>query len=313
MRRSAFLAGLLLFLACDDQGPEPAESSTVATMSLRPTAATIQIGQRLTLIPTLLDAGGVPLTDRPVTWTSSNPDVATVASGLVTGVDDGESVITAAADGRSATARVTVQLAVSQVVITPESPVIAVGTSVQLMATPLGPDGTPLDDRLAQWISLNTRVAIVNVGKVRGLRVGTAEIVATVDDQSATTTVLVLPNISGRWTLTTSVGDPIRSITCTASGPLTVVQSGGVFEGVHERVGTCETPGGPVPHSGDLVIQDAALSPARLDFLLLGDVTCFLVGVLTGTPASAAAGEVSCAGAVAGEPAALSGQWEMRR
>lgn len=312
MRAYALRTSMLLLLACDDTEPL-AQPSAVATLSLRPTSATIQIGQRLNLTPTLLDADGAELTGRAIVWTSSNPDVATVASGLVTGVDDGQAVITAAADGQSAQTRITVQLEVAEVVIEPESPVIATGTSVQLHATPLGPAGLPLDDRLAQWISLNPRVAIVNVGKVRGLRVGTAQIVARVEDRSAETTVSVVPNISGPWQLTSTVEDVERGITCSGTGLLSVIQSGGTFTGTHERVGACQTPDGPVSDSGERTVGDASLSTERLDFLLRGGLTCSYRGELTGFPPSEATGDVTCAGEVAGGPATLRGSWEMRR
>ncbi|HUF34906.1 MAG TPA: Ig-like domain-containing protein [Gemmatimonadales bacterium] len=312
MKAYALRSSILLLLACNDAEPL-AQPSAVATLSLRPTSATIQIGQRLNLTPTLLDGDGAELTDRAISWTSSNADVATVASGLVTGVNDGQAVITATAEGRTAQTRVTVQLEVAEVVIEPQSPVIATGTSVQLTATPRGPAGLPLDDRLAQWISLNPRVAIVNVGKVRGLRVGTAQIVATVEGRSAETTVSVVPNISGPWQLAVSVEDADRGIACSGAGLLTVTQTGPTFVGVHERLGSCQTPDGPVSDSGQLTVGDASLSPERLDFLLRGELICAYAGVLTGTPPAAATGDASCAGEVGGVPVTLRGTWEMRR
>jgi hypothetical protein len=312
MRRAAFRIAVLFLLACEDPGAESA-LPRVATISLHPATATIQIGRRLTLTPILLDADGTELTDRSITWSSSRPAVASVAAGVVTAVGPGETLVSAVAEGRSAEARISVQFGVDRVVIAPESPVIATGTSIQLTATARGPGGTELDDRIARWLSLSPRIATVSVGKVRGLRVGTAQIVATVDNHSTSTTVTVLPNVSGRWTLTASVEDTARGITCAGSGLLTVVQSGGAFDGVHERLQTCTTPGGTLVGSETQVIRDAGLSAGRLDFLLTGGLRCYYVGELTGTPPTMAAGEVSCTGGVGGGPAALQGRWEMRR
>lgn len=186
-----------LTLACNDPGTDPGEFRAIDSMTLRPAFATIQIGQSVRLTAELHDADGELLTDRTVTWTSSAPEVAVVASGLVTGVDNGQAVIAAAADGRSDSARITVQLSVAEVRIEPESPVIVVGSFVQLKATPLSPEGVPLTDRIVRWTTLNPTVAGVSVGKVTGRRPGTAEIVATVDDRSASIMVQVFPNTGG--------------------------------------------------------------------------------------------------------------------
>lgn len=48
-------------------------------------------------------------TDKTVTWSSSNPSVASVSNGLISGLKEGETVITAAAGDVSATCKVTVQ------------------------------------------------------------------------------------------------------------------------------------------------------------------------------------------------------------
>jgi uncharacterized protein YjdB len=58
---------------------------------------------------TTYDRDGNELTGRTVTWATSDSTVATVDStGLVTGVSDGDAVITAMAEGKSATGRVLV-------------------------------------------------------------------------------------------------------------------------------------------------------------------------------------------------------------
>lgn len=312
-RLTALLLLTALAPACDDEGPDPAALGTVASMTLRPAHATIEIGQRVKLTAVLHDAEGEEITERAVRWSSSNPDVAVVESGLVTGVDDGVAEITATADGRSAGARITVQLVVTEVRITPDAPSIATGTSVQLMATPLSPDGVPLDDRVVDWRSLHPRIAVVSVGKVRGLRPGTADILAIVDDESAMTTVSVLPNVSGRWTLTTTFGDPGRGIACTGAGPLTITQDGAMLAGLHQRTGTCRTPAGTVSLAAELALGDASLSPAALDFLLTGRFGCAYRGAVTGIPAATGSGEVTCSGEIEGEPVTMSGTWAIQR
>jgi uncharacterized protein YjdB len=197
---AAFAASLCATLAisCDEverdiNGPDP-----IASLTLSPFTATIEVGQSLQLSLILRDAAQNLLTDRVVTWTTSEPDLVTVSSsGMVTGVREGSAGITAAAEGKRATTRVTVQSSVATVEITPESPTISVGTSVQLHAHPLGSAGTPLDGRVAYWSTSNPLVAPVSVGKVRGSRPGSAEISARVDDKLGSTIVTVVPATSG--------------------------------------------------------------------------------------------------------------------
>lgn len=82
----------------------------VATVSLAPATASLPVGGTTSLTITVRDASNAVLTGRSVTWTSSNPAVATVsASGVVSGISAGGPVeITATSEGKSGTAQVTV-------------------------------------------------------------------------------------------------------------------------------------------------------------------------------------------------------------
>ena len=81
----------------------------VATITLLPASLALVVGGTATLTPTLFDANNAALTGRVVTWSSANTAVATVsASGLVTGVATGSTVVTATSEGRSASASITV-------------------------------------------------------------------------------------------------------------------------------------------------------------------------------------------------------------
>jgi uncharacterized protein YjdB len=80
----------------------------VASVSLSPASAIIQVGQTVQLTATPLDANGVPLTGRPITWASSAPAVAPVGGGLVSGIATGLATITATSGGASGSAAITV-------------------------------------------------------------------------------------------------------------------------------------------------------------------------------------------------------------
>src|SRR3989449_1141892 len=84
----------------------------VASVSVGPAAASVQVAGTVQLTATLKDANGTPLTGRAVTWVSSNTSVATVSTaGLVTGKVAGSATITAASEGQSGTAAITVTVA----------------------------------------------------------------------------------------------------------------------------------------------------------------------------------------------------------
>jgi beta-fructofuranosidase len=93
---------------------------------------------------------------------------------------------------------------VAVVEITPDSPTIAAGTSLQLTATVLGPRGNRVTGRVVSWSSSDPGVATVSVGKVRGRTPGSARIEATAGDASGTTVVTVLLP----WEPPTPVGAP---------------------------------------------------------------------------------------------------------
>jgi hypothetical protein len=85
----------------------------VANVTVSPPSASIQVGDTVRITGTPRDGGGNALTGRVVTYSSSNPAVATVnpSTGTVTGVAPGSVTITATSEGRTGTATVSVSQA----------------------------------------------------------------------------------------------------------------------------------------------------------------------------------------------------------
>jgi hypothetical protein len=84
----------------------------VASVVVQPEEAAIAASETAQLIAVTRDAAGNELSDREVSWSSSNTDVASVSgAGLVTGVADGTATITATAEGQSGSAVITVATA----------------------------------------------------------------------------------------------------------------------------------------------------------------------------------------------------------
>src|SRR5438094_321159 len=115
----------------------------VASVTVSPSTASVQVGQTVQLTATPKDASGNPLSGRTVSWGSSNTAVATVtASGLVTGKAAGTATITATSEGKSGPSTITVTpVPVASVTITPATATIQTGQTVQLTATPKDANG----------------------------------------------------------------------------------------------------------------------------------------------------------------------------
>ncbi|HMA39250.1 MAG TPA: Ig-like domain-containing protein [Gemmatimonadales bacterium] len=169
--------------------------ASVASVDVTPSQASVPQGGTVQLTATPRDADGNPLPGRAVTWKSSDDAVATVdAAGLVTGIALGSATLTAASEGQSGTAIVTVIVPVAKVEIAPAEASVDVGATVQLSGTPQDADGNPLTDRAVAWSSSASLVATVNAtGLVTGVSEGATTISATSEGKSGTATITVLP------------------------------------------------------------------------------------------------------------------------
>ena len=155
----------------------------VATVEVSPGSSDLTVGQAATLTATAKDSRGAVLPNRPASWASGAPLVATVSgSGVVTAVGNGSAVIFATIEGKTGSALVNVrQVPVTSVTIAPTSSNLAVSGFVVLVAT-VRSGTTVLTDRVVGWSSSNESVAPVSsTGRVTGLRAGTATITATVE------------------------------------------------------------------------------------------------------------------------------------
>jgi len=166
----------------------------VASVTVAPDTATIQAGASTQLTATTKDAHGNTLTGRTVTWTSSNPSVATVdQSGKVTGVAAGSATITATSEGKSGSTVVTVTPApVATVTVSPSPASVKRGSNLGLTVTLLDAAGHALTGRVITWSSSDTSRATVNSsGVVHGVAEGTVTITATSEGKTGTSTVTV--------------------------------------------------------------------------------------------------------------------------
>ena len=134
-------------------------------------------------------------TNNTVTWSSSNPEVATVDNGVVTAVSAGTAIITAKAGDKTATCTVTVakaDVAVESVTLDKTSLDLKTGDNTTLTAT-VNPESATNKD--VTWISDKPEIAAVEGGTVTAKAAGTAIIAVTTIDggKIATCKVTVTP------------------------------------------------------------------------------------------------------------------------
>ena len=160
----------------------------VASVTLSKPSLTLMEGESETLTATVSPDNA---TDKTVSWSSSNPSVATVEEGKVTAMKEGEATITAEAGGKTATCNVTVTsstVKVEKVTLDNTSLMLEMGTSFTLKATVLPENAT---DKTVNWSSSDPSVATVSDGLVNGLKEGIATVTAQAGDQSAQCVVTV--------------------------------------------------------------------------------------------------------------------------
>jgi uncharacterized protein YjdB len=158
--------------------------NSIAAVYVTPPSPIITVGQLRQLVATATNSSGEIITGQNVTWTTSAPNVATVAAnGLVTGIAGGTAQITATVGGESATADITVWFPTTAVSLAPapgQSLTIRQEGAVQLRPTFTDANGGTSTNRQVAWTSSNPAIAVVSItGFVSGLGTdGTSTITA---------------------------------------------------------------------------------------------------------------------------------------
>jgi lactocepin len=113
-------------------------------------------------------------------------------TGVVTGVTSGTAVVTATSEGKSATAAVTVQPAVSFVLVSPGLVLIRKAGTVQLSVAAYDASNNRIVGRAVIWSSDDQAVATVDAtGLVTTKKAGVVQITATIDGKSDSSIITV--------------------------------------------------------------------------------------------------------------------------
>ena len=187
---SLLLLSVLLIFSCT----APVEDIPVGSISLDKPSLELQEGEVAQLKATVLPKNA---TDTQVTWSSSNPEVASVdKSGLVTALTPGFVTITAMAGQKTATCQVRVskkQVPVSGITLDRYSLEMVEGESAKITATILPQNAT---NATVTWSSSDSNIAVVDAdGNVTAVKVGSATITAKAEDKTASCTVKVSSSV----------------------------------------------------------------------------------------------------------------------
>ena len=167
----------------------------VQSVGLNKTELALEVGKTGTLEAKVEPSDA---TNKNVTWSSSNSEVATVDNGVVTAVSAGEAIITVTTEdgGKTATCKVTVNapqtVPVTGVTLDKAELTLEKGSTGTLKATVEPQNAT---NNTVTWSSSNPEVATVDNGVVTAVSAGTATITVTTADgnHKATCTVTVTP------------------------------------------------------------------------------------------------------------------------
>lgn len=172
----------------------------VSGVSLNQSSLSMTVGQSQLLSATVSPSNA---TNRAITWSSSNSNVASVSGGAVTARNPGTATITATADGKSASCQVTVKgIEVSHVTIDRASAELRIGDTIQLNASVYPSNAA---DRSVSWSSNNSAIAAVSsTGLVTAKSEGLVRIWARAGGKEEYCSILVVPREVEGLTLSAS-------------------------------------------------------------------------------------------------------------
>ena len=200
------------------------QPKSLTAIAIAPNSASLMIGgaQQLTATGTYNDGSTANVTSS-VSWSSSTPPVATVnATGEATAVAAGSSAITAALNGASGTATLTVLAkSLSGISVAPSAANLAIGVTQQFTATGNYNDGSIANvTSLATWTSSSPAVAAINsTGLATGIAAGSSTIRASLSGFSSTAalTVATVTSILVSPASPTIAVDAVQQLTATAA------------------------------------------------------------------------------------------------
>lgn len=152
-------------------------------------------GETVVLSVVVVDDAGKPIAiPRTITWSTSDPAIASVTDGKVVATGPGTATITAATGALRGTSQVTVRVPeFAKLALTPsKTQTIRKGDDLVLKVSALDKKGAKVSGVPVTWKSSSPSIATVSAdGKVHGVKKGSAKITASASGKSATVSVTV--------------------------------------------------------------------------------------------------------------------------
>lgn len=183
------------------------DSSTEPTAPVAPIATSLvltdtalafsALGSSDSLGVTVLDQTGQPISQAPVTWSSSDASVAAVtATGVVTSIANGSCTIRVASGPLSGEVSVNVKQIAAEVHLQPRTALVPLGDSVRFTASAFDAAGHEMMAPRVEWTSSMIDVAAVDsAGLAQALVGGRASIAARVDSITSEATLVAGPTL----------------------------------------------------------------------------------------------------------------------
>ncbi len=283
LRSLALGTSLLGALACGggDSGTNP--TPAVQSVSVSPSSATLTAAGEFTTLSAQVRLSNGAIGTQTVTWSSTNPSVATVNAGTVTAVSSGQTTITATTAGVTGQASITVAIpTVQTVTVTPATATLTAVGQTRALAAEVRLSNGAVGAQTPTWTSSNTSVATVSTaGVVTAVASGQTNVVAsvsTVSGQAAITvslptvqTVTVSPSTATLASLgeTTALTAEVRlsngalgsqAPTWTSSNPAVATVSGGTVTAVANGTATISAAVGAVSGTATITVAQVVTS-----------------------------------------------------
>ena len=166
------------------------DSIAVTGLSFANPSMALEVGQTSSINAIITPENA---TDKTITWTSSNKNVAKVVDGKVTGIMAGEATITGkTSNGKKATCQVVVSdknVAVTGITVSKHDVSLSIGESETITAT-ITPTNATVKEVV--WTSKNPSIVTVNNGTITGVGKGATEVVASAGNISVVIKVEVV-------------------------------------------------------------------------------------------------------------------------
>lgn len=201
--------------ASDGGAGPPGAASVLAVVRVSLETDSIPVGQSSTVRAAGLGRKGEAVSIGTPVWSTTSGAVATVnASGVVSAVAPGQTMVIASINGVQGQAPLTVvRVPIARVAISPVSVRMVQGASMQLTATALNFNGHALPGRTVGWTSADaSRATVTSSGLVTAIVPGVTTVVATGEGVSASAVVTI-----------TDVADSVATVSLSPTvGSLTV-------------------------------------------------------------------------------------------